>query len=140
MNVACTLSGVKSQQPNGDGGGRVSIGLELTRAANKKLDELADDLGMKKKILLSRMVEWFAVQHEGLQKMAAGRTVAGYEVETLRMVIAEMEKQAKPKKFKGVLTDLPAKQAATAHPAEDTGTPHGPDREAQENHQRRRRH
>jgi len=93
MLLAAKKSGLISDMPKEaeEDEGRRSINLELTIEAGDTLDQLAKEFGMVKKVLLSRIVEWWAGQHEGVQKLATNRLIRGYELVALKAIVRHLE-------------------------------------------------
>lgn len=66
--------------------------IELGAKAKKDLSMLSDRHGMTQVAMMSRLVEWFAGQHEMIQSATIGRFPSQIQEDVAKLILQKMNK------------------------------------------------
>lgn len=69
--------------------------IELTPAAKAKVEEISDHRGMTQFAILSRLVEWFAVQDDKLQAVVMGHYPKEIQADVAKLLLKDVTRQTR---------------------------------------------
>ncbi|MGA2497914.1 MAG: hypothetical protein ABSH20_09240 [Tepidisphaeraceae bacterium] len=69
---------------------RIILRIELTAPAKKALESMTDKKGMTQVAMLSRLVEWLALQPAAVQTAVLAQNASETQAETARLIARQM--------------------------------------------------
>jgi hypothetical protein len=72
---------------------RIILRVDLTPDAKARLNDVCDKSGMTQVAMLSRVVEWFAKQPDGMQRLIVGHIPKEMQPEVARLVLENLTEE-----------------------------------------------